>query len=393
MIEAPIPADEAPRLAALLALRLLDTPAEERFDRITRTARALFDVPIALISLIDARRQWFKSAAGLNAAETPRGISLCGHAILGEDTLIVGNALEDPRFADNPLVLGPPHLRFYAGMPLRARGGWKLGTLCLIDHRPRRFDADAAARLRDLAAWAEAELNRQVEIAAQTAEMRENFVRLVGHELRTPVTSLLGAVALLRGECALEGQPAMLAGIAHDSAQKLNRLVADIVDLARLDAGQPGPTSGPVELAPLIESVLADWRLRAAQKGIGLRAELPPGLTANAAADWLARILGILLDNALRFSPEGTQVVVGATRRAPHAVRIAVSDAGRGIHPAHQPRLFHDFTPADAGDSREHGGFGLGLALCQRLAVAMGGRLGHEANAGGGSRFFLDLPG
>lgn len=393
MIDAPIPDDEAPRLAALLELRVLDTPAEERFDRITRTACALFGVPIALISLVDARRQWFKSAAGLEAPETPRGISFCGHAIAGEGALVVENALDDPRFFDNPLVLGPPQVRFYAGMPLRARGGWKLGTLCLIDRQPRRFGDEDILRLRDLAAWAETELNRQLEIAAQTAAMRENFVTLVSHELRTPVTSLTGALALLRGESGLDGQQGMLAGIAQASAQRIERIVDDIVDLARLDAGEFAPEPCLLKLSPVIESSLASCQTRAGEADISLQANVPPDLVVTAVADWLQRVLAILLDNALRFSPPASRIVVSADRRGDNAVRIAVSDGGAGIPAAYQPRMFHDFSPADSGDNRQHGGFGIGLAICQRLAVAMNGRLGYEPGQGGGSMFFLDLPG
>ena len=151
MIVAPRPADEKARLATLQVLGLLDSPPDERFDRITRMARRIFRVPVALISLIDAERQWFKSAQGLALSEMPRDTSLCGHAILSDDILLVPDAQLDERFADNPIVIGPPHLRFYAGCPVRAPSGHRLGTLCVIDLVPREFDTDDLATLRDLA--------------------------------------------------------------------------------------------------------------------------------------------------------------------------------------------------------------------------------------------------
>lgn len=151
MIAAPTPDDESARLATLRVLQVLDTDPDERFDRITRMARRLFKVPIALISLVDADRQWFKSAQGLDVRETPRDVSFCGHAILSEDILLIPDSHRDPRFADNPLVTGPPHVRFYAGCPVRAPSGHRLGTLCLIDHAPRGFDVDDQATLHDLA--------------------------------------------------------------------------------------------------------------------------------------------------------------------------------------------------------------------------------------------------
>ncbi|WP_395399324.1 GAF domain-containing protein [Pseudoduganella sp. UC29_106] len=141
MIPAPTPENEAGRIAALYLLLLLDTPREERFDRIVEFAAREFDVPIALISLIDSERQWFKAAVGLgDVCETGRDISFCGHAIMRSDIMVVPDALADTRFSDNPLVSGAPHIRFYAGAPLILRNGYALGTLCLIDTRPRRLD-------------------------------------------------------------------------------------------------------------------------------------------------------------------------------------------------------------------------------------------------------------
>lgn len=171
MQEAPIPVDDALRLADLCALDVLDTPPERRFDRITQTAQRLFRVPIALVSLVDMNRQWFKSAAGLDATETPRNISFCGHAIHQDGLFVIPNALDDARFADNPLVTGPLQLRFYAGMPLKSSNGRALGTLCLIDRKPRQLSDDELMMLTDLGAWAERELNlREIEEASLMAE-------------------------------------------------------------------------------------------------------------------------------------------------------------------------------------------------------------------------------
>jgi diguanylate cyclase (GGDEF)-like protein len=162
------PADEATRIDTLRSLNILDTSPEERFDRLTRLAKRLFGVPIALVSLVDESRQWFKSCQGLSASETSRDISFCGHAILGEDTFLVPDATRDERFHDNPLVTDDPHIRFYAGCPLTVPNGSKLGTLCVIDREPREFSEDDLDLLRDLARMAEQEL-----AAVQLATMDE----------------------------------------------------------------------------------------------------------------------------------------------------------------------------------------------------------------------------
>ncbi|KQW45786.1 MULTISPECIES: GAF domain-containing protein [unclassified Roseateles] len=163
MTPAPIPANDTERLRALRELLILDTPPEERFDRIVSFAAEEFDMPIALISLIDAQRQWFKARVGLAACETSREISFCGHAILQSELFEVLDAALDPRFADNPLVLGDPFIRFYIGAPLALPGGATVGTLCLIDTKPREFDALDRAILGTLRDLVVAELVGQTE--------------------------------------------------------------------------------------------------------------------------------------------------------------------------------------------------------------------------------------
>src|SRR3954452_22330372 len=125
MFAAPIPVDDTERLAALHSLDLLDTPPEERFDRITRLLTTVMRVPMAYISLVDSDRQWFKSSCGLDAAQTPRAVSFCGHDTLGEELMVVPQAAEDERFPASPLVTGEPHFRFYAAHPLNGPGGQK----------------------------------------------------------------------------------------------------------------------------------------------------------------------------------------------------------------------------------------------------------------------------
>jgi PAS domain S-box-containing protein len=172
-----IPQNEQLRIAALCNLEILDTPSEERFDRLTRIAKQHFDVPIALVSLVDHDRQWFKSRQGLEATETPRNISFCGHAILHSDIFYIPNTLEDPRFADNPLVTGPPDIRFYAGAPLYSENHQRLGTLCIIDNKPREFSQAQLATLRDLADAVGAEL-RQVNLIKLSQQLSESEHRL-----------------------------------------------------------------------------------------------------------------------------------------------------------------------------------------------------------------------
>jgi len=146
-----LPGNDAARVATLRSLNILDTPRDDRFDHYTRITARIFDMPIVLISLVDDGRQWFKSAEGLDIEETTRDISFCAHAILGDDVLEVPNARRDPRFFDNPLVVEQPRIRFYAGAPLEAPNGHKLGTLCVIDRVPRQLSDEEKTMLKSLA--------------------------------------------------------------------------------------------------------------------------------------------------------------------------------------------------------------------------------------------------
>lgn len=187
MAAAPIPLNEAERLAALRAYAVLDTACEESFDGIVRLAARLTGSPIALVSLIDADRQWFKARYGLGAAETPRDASFCAHTLADPShALVVSDARADARFVDNPLVLGGPGIRAYAGVPLIDAGGFALGTLCIIDQKPRDFTPEVMETLRDLA--------RMVMTAL---ELHKAVGQLHAMALTDPLTGLANRTALL----------------------------------------------------------------------------------------------------------------------------------------------------------------------------------------------------
>lgn len=185
MEEPDFPVDEGLRLETLYHLSMLDTPAEERFDRLTRIAQHLFETPIVLINLVDSDRQWFKSSIGVDLTETPRSISFCGHAILHDEVFVIVDATLDERFADNPMVMAPPHIRYYAGQPLRASNGQVMGTFCILDYVPRQLRDDQIASLKDLTALAEKELNFP-------------DLKKLSQKLRDSERSLLDAIAELK---------------------------------------------------------------------------------------------------------------------------------------------------------------------------------------------------
>jgi GAF domain-containing protein len=197
MISPTIPQNETERLASLRSLKLLDTPAEERFDRITRIAAKLLNIPMTQINLVDADRVWVKSSHGIDMKENPRSTSFCGHTINGNQIMEVSNAKEDERFRDNPAVTGDPFISFYAGMPIAGPTGLNVGTLCVLDKTPRVLSQEEKQLLKDLAEWAEIEINYQQlstiiqdvkqktgELEDKNAELKKLNDFMVGREMK-----------------------------------------------------------------------------------------------------------------------------------------------------------------------------------------------------------------
>ena len=235
MIKAPVLDDELMRLQALRKLKILDTDPEERFDRITRLACKLLNVPIALVSLVDSHRQWFKSRQGVEVTETPRDISFCGHAIEGADVMIVDDAINDDRFCDNPLVTADPSIRFYAGYPLKGPDGHHVGTLCVIDRDPRdEEDVDVDA-LRELGEIVEQELVIEsiVRDDPLTGLLNRSGFRDIGRRMLDIVRRSDDSVSLLLVQ--LENHVAIESAF---SQEKADRAVVELAQLIMTEARQ-----------------------------------------------------------------------------------------------------------------------------------------------------------
>jgi len=213
---------ESSRLAALAALDLLDTRPEPRFDRFTRLATMTFGVPIALISLVDEKRQWFKSRCGLDVEQTPRSVAFCSHAVAQREMLVVEDTSLDPLFADNPLVKGEPHIRFYAGQPVYCNGH-AIGTLCLIDRNPRRFDEPQRQALRDLADLVEVELNTARVTTARV--MAEQALKSLNAELEQRIAQRTAELEARLVELSAEAAQREAAELSLRDAASWNRTI------------------------------------------------------------------------------------------------------------------------------------------------------------------------
>jgi len=416
MRSAPLPHDEKERLEALCACNVLDTGPEPDFDALTQLAAELIDVPIALVSLIDADRQWFKSRVGLDATESGRDVAFCSHAILRDEMMIVEDARQDERFHDNPFVTEPPHIRFYAGMPLRSRDGYKFGTLCVIDNKPRQMSEKHRRILKQLAMQAQAqlELRRHIGRLEQEARFREEaqaallearkneenanrakstFLANMSHEIRTPLTSIIGfAEQLAKAEDPGLAEHAEWLRIISTNGKHLLSLINDVLDLSKIEAGEMTYESVPINAGKVIHDAIDMLQQRARDAGLALEVQLDPGLTECIHGDptRLRQVLVNLIGNAVKFTPTGSIKVharIERPRGATPVLRVDVTDTGVGMSAQQLDKLFSAFNQAESSTARSHGGTGLGLCISRAICRGMGGDLTAVSTPSQGSTF------
>jgi signal transduction histidine kinase len=400
MQSAPIPANETDRINRLKLYRILDTPPEEAFDRVTRIVAETIGVPMALISLIDVDRQWFKSKYGLEMTCAPRDAGFCAHTILTDGLLEVEDARLDSRFSGNPMVINDPSIRFYAGAPLRAPGGVNIGTLCALDRKPRQLTDKQRQLLSDLADIVIDELELRAalrramsEVAAEIKKraIENEFISLVTHELRTPLTSIRGSLALLDG-MAIKGIPKQAAdmiAIANRNVGTLLRLVNDLLDFQKFEAGKMNIDFDVVDSRKLLRDTCENMNGFAGEKRVRIRVKAEARATLVGDGARLSQALTNLISNAIRFSPEDGEVIVESNIRGEN-LRILVTDKGPGIPEAFQEQVFRKFSQAPGQNNVK--GTGLGLAISKAIIEAHRGAIGFDTVLGKGTTFHVELP-
>jgi signal transduction histidine kinase len=395
MVAAPLPANEAQRLESLHRYAILDTPFEKDYDDLCRLAATVCKVPIAMISFVDKDRQWFKSVIGLDTRETSRDIAFCAHAIWEDGVFEIKDATEDDRFFDNPLVVGSPELRFYAGQPLKSSDGMALGTLCTIDRVPRVLDEGQREALAILARQVvnQLELRRAAQELVRLNEDKDRFFSVIAHDLRSPFSGLLGLVDLIHAHGASMDRAEIdkYLGMLHNGLHNVYALSDNLLKWAQLEQGKLVYTPETVAVSVLVDDVVATLEEAASRKGVVLSADVPDGLEVTCDRNMVEAALRNLGTNALKFSSSGGSVVLSA-RLVNNEWRLSVTDTGLGMDEDQLAALRQGKRLGSQAGTAGEPGTGLGLTLARQFAAKNGGRLEFDSKVGQGTTATVVLP-
>jgi two-component system, sensor histidine kinase len=399
----PIPLNGQRRLEELCRFEIVDTLPEESFDRITALASSIFDVPIAMVSLVDKDRHWFQSCVGMSIEQVPRRDGFCTHTIMNDGVLVVPDTIEDPRFADDISVTGPGAVRFYAGASLTLSSGFRLGSLCIIDRKPRPegLSDREIGILEELATLTIREIEFRQHSANRTVDLRDElqnaraakrqFLQMLSHEMRTPLNAVIGFSKMIEDEIGGSVSPRHreYAEDIGKAGDHLLDLINGILDWTRLERGELGLEDSVVPVSELFDRTIA------LLPGAVGRVRVVPMLAAlhlRCDARYVIQVLSHVVENAVKFSPADKPALLSASVNDSGNLVIRISDRGPGIETEIRTRAFGLFEKFDAEEARFAEGIGLGLAISRKLMELHGGQIDFADESDAGATVVLTFP-
>jgi len=393
-----IPSNELERLKALNSYKLFENLKDEDLDLITQLASDICGTKVSLVTLIDAKHQIFKSKVGLEVDKTSRDVAFCAHAINDpQKVFIVNDAREDERFKGNPLVTGDPNIVFYAGMPLSSRDGYALGTLCVIDSKPKVLSASQINALKSLAKL----VQRLFESRKKSIELKQTQDQLdmhknqadeiaysIAHDLKNPLDSIQGFLELLQleNETTLGDEAKAYINYAKQSTQKMTGLIYEILSFAKLS--NTTVEKEVVDIESIIKNVI-DLNLPTIKsENISVNYNHLPRIHTSKLL--LSIVLRNLIGNAIKFrSPDRNLIIDIDVKDRKDYWTISVTDNGKGIQKQNIEKIFRPFYKEEKNTTN---GVGMGLATCKKVILTLDGKFDVESEFEKGSCFSFDLP-
>jgi signal transduction histidine kinase len=388
----PIPNDEADRLKALKSYDILDTAPERDFDEIVELASIICGTSISIITLIDEARQWFKAKVGTDGMGTSRNEAFCAHAIVSDEVMLVRDATKDFRFQDNPQVTGGLGVKFYAGMPLITPDGFKLGTLCVIDNKPKDLNAEQLFALQVLAKQVvkHMELRKKISELERLNDTHRKLLSVISHDLRSPLTSLYGMLELsdkfdLTPAEFKSSLPAM-----RQSFTAANNLLTNLLEWATSQFEHSGIQPKVLVLRDVVDYVVQGNTQLFESKKNTVQNKVATSCLVLADENMVRTILRNLIVNANKFTQQG--VITISTQVVDDQVEVCVADTGAGIEHLQLKKLFvWEKRSSTIGTAGERGS-GFGLLVSQQFIQQHGGKIRVTSKVAEGSQFWFTLP-
>lgn len=383
-MEAVLSQREAERVRVLYEYGILNTLPEQVYDRIVGLAAELCQTPVAVFSLADRSRLWFKAKTGMDGSEAPLEASFCAHALATNEMLIVKDATKDERFAKNPLVVDSPNIRFYSGTPVRASNGEPIGTLCVIDLEPRDLSQAQVKILQELGKEIEAhlELRKSIRQLRDMADERAVFSSMLAHDARNLLATIVGGLSSQTGEDDM-------ARLGLEAVTQLSRMLEGFVEVQQEDFKGISAAPKVVSLQEWFDSTALNIKLRTEISGLKFESYLElKQHEISTDLDLLNRIVNNLIENSLRECNLGDLIKFSLKQIGPMRYQLAIEDQGPGIAVEYRDQVFE---PYFSRRSNGEVGLGLGLTFCRVAVRALGGGIELEHPEEGGVRFLLEF--
>ena len=386
-----VPDNDEQRLRALYRYEILDTPPEGSFNRIAELAAKMFTVPIALVSLVDKERVFFKANKGMpGVSSTKRGISLCSLAVLQDEPTVFEKAETEPCLLANPLVAGSFGLKFYAGAPLITQDGYRIGTLCIIDKEERTFSASEKAMLQDLAAIVMDEIEIRLS-AIKAVQIQNDLLHVAAHDLKNPLLNISALAEHLQKPLDEELRLRMT-GMLQNASEKMIALISRVVKLSQVEHAGFVLELQMENPGKLAEEVVASNRLQAKKKGQEIRLKIEENESLALDKEWISEVFDNLINNAVKYSPKGASIDV-QLRSNREGLYFMVQDQGQGFTDEDKTRVFRKFSRLSAQPTGGETSSGLGLSIVKTLVeLHQGNVLLESPGKGMGSMFVVRIP-
>lgn len=382
---------ESNRINALKKLEILDTPPDGNFDKITKMAAQLLDMPIAIVTLVDIDRIWFKSRYGLDALEIGRDLGLCASAILSDGLYLVEDAKNDIRALANPLVAGDFGLRFYAAVPIKTKDGYNLGTLCVIDKKPRRLEKAKKELLQNLADLVMDQMDLRMD-ARRAIKYQHQIMYITAHDLRNPlaIMPLLADMIVMQ-----KNNPKAIENIGlqiKDAGKRMDQIITKLLDSAVEDDGKIQLRLKPLNLSEVVKGVVDSNMVHARNKKQNLIFNIENDCNLFADHQRLTEVLDNLINNAIKYSPFEKDIYVSIRSENKSGV-VEVKDEGPGLTKDDKKNLFRKFISLSAQPTGDEISTGIGLSIVKDLVDAHKGSITAKSEGEGmGTTFTLKLP-